>query len=121
VTEVAHATGLASEQVIEAREAALAYRCDSLDRPLHADDEDGGTTLGDRIGSGDDELRRVEAGVLIEQLAAASLTSRDREVLRLRFKEELLQREIAVRVGVSQMQVSRILRDSLRRLQRIAC
>jgi RNA polymerase sigma-B factor len=118
--EVADATGLGAEQVVEAREAALAYRCDSLDRPLHADDEDGGATLGDRIGTGDDDLRRAEASILVEQLAAASLSERDREVLRLRFQEDLLQREIADRVGVSQMQVSRILRDSVRRLQMVA-
>jgi RNA polymerase sigma-B factor len=41
-------------------------------------------------------------------------------VLRLRFEEDLLQREIAARVGVSQMQVSRILRDSVRRLQLVS-
>jgi RNA polymerase sigma-B factor len=118
--EVAEATGLTAEQVIEAREAALAYRCDSLDRPLHADEEDGAGTLGDRIGSGDDALRRAEDSILVEQLAAASLSERDREVLRLRFEEDLLQREIAARVGVSQMQVSRILRDSVRRLQLVS-
>jgi RNA polymerase sigma-B factor len=115
--EVGEVTGLSTEQVVEARAAALAYRCDSLDRPLHANPEDGAATLGDRISSGVDELRRAENGILVEQLAAASLSERDREVIRLRFQEDLLQREIAERVGVSQMQVSRILRDSLRRLQ----
>jgi RNA polymerase sigma-B factor len=115
--EVAAATGLAAEQVVEAREAALAYRCESLDRPLRDDSDDGAATLGDRIGCGDQELRRAEDSILVEQLAAASLSDRDREVIRLRFEEDLLQREIADRVGVSQMQVSRILRDSVRRLQ----
>jgi RNA polymerase sigma-B factor len=115
VTEVARAAGLTIEQVVEAREAALAYRCDSLDRPLLADDD--GVTLGDRLGTADEGLRRAEAGILLEQLAAASLNPRDREVLYLRFHDDLLQREIAARVGVSQMQVSRILRDALRRLQ----
>lgn len=116
VTEVGRTAGLAVEQVVEAREAALAYRCDSLDRPLHED----GVTLGDRLGRSDEGLRRAEAGILLEQLAAASLNARDRKVLYLRLHEDLLQREIAARVGVSQMQVSRILRESLRRLQLIA-
>jgi RNA polymerase sigma-B factor len=115
--EVAEATGLPVEQVVEAREAAPAYRCESLDRPLQADEGDGAATLADKIGADDDEIQRAEAGILVEQLAAASLSARDREVLRLRFEDDLLQREIAARVGVSQMQVSRILRDSVRRLQ----
>jgi RNA polymerase sigma-B factor len=55
--------------------------------------------------------------VLLEQLAAAALSDRDWEVVRLRVEEDLLQREIAERVGVSQMQVSRILRDAVSRLQ----
>lgn len=114
--EVAEATGLADEQVVEARAAALAYRCDSLDRPAHDDDHDG-ATLGDRIGRADEALRRAEDCILVEQLAAAALSERDRLVVRLRFQEDMLQREIAARVGLSQMQVSRILRDSLQRLQ----
>jgi RNA polymerase sigma-B factor len=118
--EVADAAGLATERVVEAREAALAYRCDSLDQPVRDDAEDGTATLGDRIGCGDEALRRAEDSILVEQLAAASLSERDREVVRLRFEEDLLQREIAARVGVSQMQVSRILRDSVRRLQLVA-
>jgi RNA polymerase sigma-B factor len=118
--EVAEATGRTVEQVVAAREAALAYRCDSLDRPVRGDVFDGAATLGDQVGSCDEELRRAEDGVLLDQLAAASLSARDHEVLRLRFKEDLLQREIAERVGVSQMQVSRILRDALQRLQAVA-
>ena len=119
VPEIALASGLSAEQVVEAREASLAYRCESLDRPLHGGEDDG-ATLGDRIGGGDDEILRAEDAVLLEQLASASLSERDREVLRLRFHDDLLQRDIAQRVGVSQMQVSRILRDSLRRLKATA-
>ena len=118
--EVAEAAGLSVEQVVEAGEAVLAYRSDSLDRPVFGDDEEGSLTVGDRIGSGDPELRRAEDAILLDQLAAAALTLRDREVVRLRFREDLLQREIADRIGVSQMQISRILRDALGRL-RLAC
>ena len=118
--EVAEAAGLSVEQVVEAGEAVLAYRSDSLDRPVFGDGEDGALTVGDRIGSGDPELRRAEDAILLDQLAAAALTLRDREVVRLRFREDLLQREIAQRVGVSQMQISRILRDAVGRL-RLAC
>ena len=118
--EVADALGQSVEYVLAAREAGLAYHSDSLDRPLRADDADGAATIGDRLGAEDAGLRRVEDGILFDQLATVALSARDREILRLRFQEDLLQREIAERVGVSQMQVSRILRDALRRLRRAA-
>jgi RNA polymerase sigma-B factor len=115
--DVANVTGLTVERVIEAREAALAYRAESIDRPAPGGDDDGGLTVGDRIGIRDDNLRHAENGIALEQLAAAVLSRRDREVLRLRIREDLLQREIAERVGLSQMQVSRVLRDALRALR----
>jgi RNA polymerase sigma-B factor len=114
--EVAAATGMPLERVLEAREAALAYRCESLDRPLRREGDDGAATLADRLGAADDGLRRAEEDVLLDQLSAA-LRPREREVLRLRFSEDLLQREIADRVGLSQMHVSRILRDGVTRLR----
>jgi RNA polymerase sigma-B factor len=120
LAEVADAVGQPVEHVMAAREAALAYRCDSIDRPLRADDADGGATLADLLGEPDDELSRVETGVMLDQLAEVTLSERDRVVLRLRFEHDLLQREIADRIGVSQMQVSRILRDAMDRLQNAA-
>ena len=117
LAEVADAVGQSVEHVMAAREAALAYRCDSIDRPLRADEAGGGATLADLLGEPDDELSRVEAGVMLDQLAEVTLSERDRVVLRLRFEHDLLQREIADRIGVSQMQVSRILRDAMDRLQ----
>ena len=120
LAEVADAVGQSVEHVMAAREAALAYRCDSIDRPLRGDDADGGATLADLLGEPDDELSRVETGVMLDQLAEVTLSERDRVVLRLRFEHDLLQREIADRIGVSQMQVSRILRDAMDRLQNAA-
>jgi RNA polymerase sigma-B factor len=116
--EVAAETGFGVEEVLEARHAALAYRCDSLDRPLPGDDDT--VTLADRVGARDEALGRVEDRIAIEQIAAASISRRDREVLRLRLREDLLQREIAERVGVSQMQISRLLRDAVERMAGIA-
>ena len=117
--EVADATGLSVEQVLEARQASLAYRCESIDRPVPGEDDDG-MTVGDRLGVRDEALRRAEDGIALEQIAAAKLSRRDREVLRLRLREDLLQREIAERVGLSQMQVSRVLREAVNRLAQAA-
>lgn len=102
------------EDVIEALQATEGRSVRSLDAPVH-DEEEGSASAGDLIGRSDPEYDRVEAGVTIEHLAAI-LDDRAREILRLRFEEDLLQSEIAARVGCSQMHVSRIIRSSLERL-----
>jgi RNA polymerase sigma-B factor len=109
--EVAAACGLSVEEVTEARLAASASRLASLDASLQRDDAGDGA-LGDAIGAADGEIGRVEDALWLQQIAEG-LTDREREILRLRFVEDLVQREIAERVGVSQMHVSRILRDAL--------
>lgn len=115
VREVADATGMSIEEVTEARLAEGAARLASLDAPITSRDEPGDNGLADTLGREDRGLNRVEDAVWIEQLAGG-LTDRQREVLRLRFVEDLVQREIAERVGLSQMHVSRILRDTLAQL-----
>jgi RNA polymerase sigma-B factor len=112
--EVATACGLSVEEVTEARLAASASRLASLDASLQRDDAGDGA-LGDAIGAADGEIGRVEDALWLQQISEG-LTDREREILRLRFVEDLVQREIAERVGVSQMHVSRILRDALVRL-----
>ena len=86
----------------------------SLDSPVHEQEGDS-ATAGDLMGGDDPEYERVEAGVTIERLTGI-LDERAREILRLRFQEDLLQSEIAERVGCSQMHVSRIIRSSLEKL-----
>jgi RNA polymerase sigma-B factor len=86
--------------------------------PVHID-EPGGAVRGDLIVDPSAGLERSEDATVIAQLCA-KLGPRDREIIRLRFAEGLLQREIAERVGCSQMQVSRRLRAALRRLQVVA-
>jgi RNA polymerase sigma-B factor len=113
--EIAAATGMSVEDVTEARLAVGASRLASLDAPIATRDEAGDGDLADTLGRDDDRLDRVEDAVWLEQLSG-SLTARQREVLRLRFVEDLVQREIAERVGLSQMHVSRILRDTLAQL-----
>jgi RNA polymerase sigma-B factor len=100
------------EEVTETRLAENASRPASLDAPATRENDGG---LAESLGCIDTGLDRVEDAVWIEQLSG-DLTPREREVLRLRFVEDLVQREIAVRVGVSQMHVSRILRDALAHL-----
>jgi RNA polymerase sigma-B factor len=115
--EVAEHMDIPIEQVLEAREAAGAYRAVSLDRSRDDEEEEGG--LGDAMGIEDPGFRHAEDSATIEQLVGV-LSEREREVLRLRFAEDLTQSEIGTRIGVSQMHVSRLIRQSVVRLREAA-
>jgi RNA polymerase sigma-B factor len=119
VDDVADAMDLEPEDVLEAMQAGCAYRASSLDAPrAGGDDEDDGT-LGDTLGTVDDGFARAEDRVLIAHLTRC-LPVRERQILRLRFGADLTQAEIGERIGVSQMQVSRILRRALARMRTLA-
>jgi RNA polymerase sigma-B factor len=113
--EIAERTGTTLEQVLEAREASAAYRAVSLDRP-RTDDEEDGDSYADAVGAEDPGFRLAEDAATVERLMRV-LSDREREVLRLRFEEDLTQSEIGQRVGVSQMHVSRLIRQSISRLR----
>jgi RNA polymerase sigma-B factor len=112
---VAEHLGLAEEEVVEALVASRAYTTDSLDAPTGSEDDEG-ATLAQRIGQADPELRLAEQRTLLRGLMT-KLTEREVEILRLRFEEDLTQAEIGRRVGVSQMQVSRIIRAALEKMR----
>jgi RNA polymerase sigma-B factor len=112
--EIAEHIGITTEQVLEAREAAGAYRAVSLDRPR--DDGEDGDGMGETMGVEDPGFGLAEDAATVERLMTV-LTDREREVLRLRFVEDLTQSEIGARVGVSQMHVSRLIRQAVARLR----
>jgi RNA polymerase sigma-B factor len=118
VTEIAERLGLEEEQVLEALEASAAYRTTSLSLPRSNDDE-AGETLGDTVGTSEEGFGLAEHRATLDRLLQA-VSPREREVLRLRFAEDMTQAEIGERIGVSQMQVSRIIRQSLVRLRGVA-
>ena len=89
-----------------------------LDRPRDDEDEDGGG-IADSGGIDDPGFSVAEDAATVERLMRV-LTEREREVLRLRFEEDLTQSEIGQRVGVSQMHVSRLIRQSVARLREVA-
>lgn len=110
VSEIAAALDLDEETVIEALSADGCYTPASLDRPVggDADSEPGGRTLGSVLGGYDPDFDSCEARVVLRPLISR-LSARDRKVLELRFIDGLTQREVGERIGVTQMQVSRIL------------
>jgi len=118
VAEISQAVAASEEQVLEALEAAAAYRATSIDAPRGSED-DGSDTLGDQMGRDEHGFGLAEDRATLDRLLG-TVTAREREVLRLRFEEDLTQAEIGERIGVSQMQVSRIIRQSLSRLRAAA-
>jgi RNA polymerase sigma-B factor len=112
VAQIAARLELSEEEVSEALAAEEARRTISLDAPSTGAEADGSPLL-ETVGEAEPGYEAAEA-----QLAAAEapLDQRERTVLSLRFEAELTQYEIGRRIGVSQMQVSRIMRRALRKL-----
>jgi RNA polymerase sigma-B factor len=101
--------------VLEAIEAATAYEATSLDAPRGTNADDGGWCYADSLGADEHGYELVEIGETLRGTLEA-LPTRERAILELRFEHDMTQAEIAERVGVSQMHVSRLLRRSLDRL-----
>jgi RNA polymerase sigma-B factor len=116
--EVADDLGEDVEVILEALEASIAYDSVSLDMPRTSEDNDG-DTYADTVGEVDERYELVEYTTAIAPTVRA-LPARDRLVLKLRFEHDLTQLEIAERIGVSQMHVSRLIRRALKRLQTVA-
>jgi RNA polymerase sigma-B factor len=112
--ELAQFLEMSVEDVLEAVEAAAAHHSISFETPVGGDGEH--STLGDELGQTDHGFEVAELDAMLGQ-AAAHLTERERRVLALRFVADKPQTEIAEAIGVSQMQVSRILRQTLGRLE----
>ncbi|MHB8718091.1 MAG: SigB/SigF/SigG family RNA polymerase sigma factor [Candidatus Dormibacteria bacterium] len=115
IAEVADAVAMTPDDVLAALEVAPAQHTVSFDAP-RGEAEDS-ATLGDRLGSDDGNLERVEMRQVLEQ-AMAHLTPREREIMALRFIDELPQTEVARRLGISQMHVSRLQRAAVEHLRR---
>jgi RNA polymerase sigma-B factor len=115
-TEIAAWMGATPEQVLEARHAAGAYRAVSLDVNAH-DPE--GVAPADSLGIEEPGFSLAEAAATVEPLMAM-LDDRKREILRLRFGEDLVQSEIGERVGLSTIQVARLIKQSIAFMQEIA-
>ncbi|MEW2051985.1 RNA polymerase sigma factor SigF [Streptomyces sp. NPDC005476] len=115
VRELSELMSLPEEEVCEARLAANGYNSSSLDATLSSG-EDGETALQDFIGTEDQALELVEDFHALAPLIA-ELGERDRQIIHMRFVEELTQAQIGERLGVSQMHVSRLLTRTLTRLR----
>ncbi len=104
------------EEIIECLVAGDAYRLDSLDAPLGPDGAGTPRLVADGVGDIDPQIEHVADREAVRVLMDG-LPQRERDVLRMRFFESMTQSQIAERIGVSQMQVSRILATTLRCLR----
>jgi RNA polymerase sigma-B factor len=115
VSQLAEFLELDLEHVLDALAALQAYETCPLDaRRRCIDDEP--LSYAETLGDEDERYELIECDLAIRSVLA-EIDPRDRRILRLRFVDDLTQSEIAERVGVSQMQVSRLLRRSLERLR----
>jgi RNA polymerase sigma-B factor len=117
VQEISQRAGTTEDEVIEAIDAGSAYRSASLDAGRSDDDESPG--LIGQLGQIDPELARAERRAALGPLIS-ELPEREQVMLYLRFYEGMTQSEIAKRLGISQMHVSRLLSRSLQQLRELA-
>jgi RNA polymerase sigma-B factor len=113
VAEIAAELGCSEEHVLDSLLARRAATSTSLDRPVG---EEADASLGDLIPSWDKALGDADDRLSLGA-ALATLPPRERRIVALRFGRDLTQQEIADRVGLSQMHVSRLLRISLQQLR----
>jgi RNA polymerase sigma-B factor len=119
VNQLAVYLELGVEDVIDALVAMQGYKTLSLDAPRPGEQEGTAMSYGDSVGDEDERYELVELGATVAT-ALDHIPARERRILQMRFVEDLTQTEIAARVGISQMQVSRLLRRSLEALRALA-
>jgi len=110
--ELAERANTTTEQILEALAAATAHHPDSLHQPV-GDEGDEAISF---LAAEEPGFGQVDDAVFVDGLLD-TLSERERVILRLRFEHDLTQTEIAQRIGVSQMQVSRLIRQSLARMR----
>ena len=114
VAEVAERLGVQQDDVLEAMEMSSALTPLSIDATVGGDD--GGRQLSESVGGDDPNLDRVEMRQVLER-AMQHLNERERRIMIMRFFDEMSQSEVAKRLGISQMHVSRLQRAALEQLR----
>lgn len=115
VAEIAERLGVTVDEVLEAMESSSAYSSVPLEGGGSEGDDEAPSVI-DHYATEDADLAASDDRIVLEE-AIADFSPRERDVIRMRFVDGLTQVEIAERLGVSQVQVSRLLRRTLRRIQ----
>jgi RNA polymerase sigma-B factor len=115
--ELAEAVGVSDEEILEALQARSARGALSLHAPQGEPGD--AMSLGDTLGAEDPDIERAEQRAELDRLMS-EVSPRARAMLRMRFEEDMTQAEIGAAIGISQMQVSRILRQTIAQLRAAA-
>lgn len=115
IAEIADYLDATVDEVLEAMESSSAYSSVSLEAPSGADDDDTPSVI-DRYATEDSDLAFTDDRIIIEE-ALVSFSPRERDVIEMRFLKGMTQIEIAEKLGISQVQVSRLLRRTLKKIQ----
>jgi len=118
VGELAAHLSATEEEILEAQELGQAYNLLSLDSEVSGETEKKSQTLADTVGVTDAGLELLEDRANLER-AFGVLTGRERVIIYLRFYESVSQTEIAKRLNVSQMHVSRLQAKALEKLRAV--
>jgi RNA polymerase sigma-B factor len=116
MAEVAERLGVDPDDVLEAMEMSSAFTPISIDSTTGGDGEDDGRQLSEAVGGEDPNLDRVEMREVLDR-AMQHLNERERRIMIMRFFDEMSQSEVAKRLGISQMHVSRLQRAALEHLR----
>lgn len=115
IAEIADYLDATVDEVLEAMESSSAYSSVSLEASSGADDDDTPSVI-DRYATEDSDLAFTDDRIIIEE-ALANFSPRERDVIEMRFLKGMTQIEIAEKLGISQVQVSRLLRRTLKKIQ----
>lgn len=115
IQEIADYLDASVDEVLEAMESSSAYSSVPLEGTGSSENDDAPSVI-DRYGSEDNELAFTDDRLVIEE-ALKGFSPREREVIELRFLKGMTQIEIAEQLGISQVQVSRLLRRTLKMIQ----
>ncbi len=118
IAEIASRLNIEEQQALEAVELGELYDLPSLDGELGEDSDDSRTVLADYVGELDLSLARFEQRSRLSQ-ALRALPPRERQIIQLRFLANLSQTEVAKRMNISQMHVSRLQQRALQRLREL--
>ena len=116
IEEIAEYLDATVDEVLEAMESSSAYSSVSLEAPAGGADTDDAPSVLDRYATEDSELDFTDDRLILEE-ALRDYTPREKEIIEMRFLKGMTQIEIAKELGISQVQVSRLLRRTLKKVQ----
>jgi len=118
IADIAEKLEVSEEEAMEAMELGEMYELPSLDRDMGGEGDDSRAVLADYIGEADKEIERFEGRTRLSE-ALKALGARERQIIEMRFFDNLSQTEVARRLNISQMHVSRLQHRALGRLREL--